>query len=96
VEYLLISRHVLALALGHLQVPICVSEETNTRTNTTPRVHHSFHPRVVNNTDITFSNKEIELLEKGPKYNIHHKKKHWLTNLALKAETAISLLHMND
>jgi hypothetical protein len=50
----------------------------------------------MNNTDITFSNKEIELLEKDPKYNLHHKKKHWLTNLALKAETAISMLPVTN
>jgi hypothetical protein len=52
-------------------------EQTNT-----PKSHHTFYPRIVNNTDITFSSKEIELLEKGPKYNLHHKKKNWLINLA--------------
>jgi cobalamin-dependent methionine synthase I len=62
----------------------------------TPRVHHSFYPRVVNNTDITFSNKEAELLEKAPKYNLHHKKKHWLTNFTLEAETAIYMLPVTD
>jgi len=61
-----------------------------------PREHHTFYPRTVNNTDITFFNKETELLEKGPKYKLHHKKKHWLTNLALKAETAISTLPTTD
>jgi hypothetical protein len=61
-----------------------------------PREHHTFYPRTVNNTDITFSNKEIELLEKGPKYNLNHKKKQWLTNLALEAETAISMLPTTD
>jgi hypothetical protein len=68
-----------------------VLEQTNT-----PKAHHTFYPRIVNNTDITFSCKEIELLEKGPKYNLHHKKKNWLTNLALEAETAISLLPTTD
>ena len=65
------------------------------KTNT-PRAHHTFHPRIVNNTDISFSSKEIGLLEKGPKYNLHHKKENWLTNLALEAETAISLLPTTD
>ena len=50
----------------------------------------------MNNTDITFSNKEIELLEKGPRCNLPHKKKHWLTNLTLEAEIAISLLPVTD
>jgi len=48
-----------------------------------------FYPRVVNNTDIFFSNSEMSLLQKGPKYNIHAKKKKWIQNLALEAETAI-------
>jgi len=50
-----------------------------------PKAHHTFYPRIVNNTDITFSSKETELLEKGPKYNLHNKKKNWLMNLALEA-----------
>ena len=61
-----------------------------------PRAHHTFYPRIVNNTDITFSSKETGLLQKGPKYNLHHKKENWLTNLALEAETAISLLPTTD
>ena len=61
-----------------------------------PRAHHTFYPRIVNNTDITFSGKEFGLLEKGPIYNLHHKKENWLTNLALETETAISLLSTTD
>ena len=34
---------------------------------------HTFFPRVVNNTDITFSKNELSLLNKGPKYNLHKK-----------------------
>jgi hypothetical protein len=33
-------------------------EQTNN-----PKVHHTFRPRIMNNTDITSSNKEIALLE---------------------------------
>jgi hypothetical protein len=40
-----------------------------------PTAQHKFYPRVVNNTDITFSEDEMTLLEKGPKYNLHYKKK---------------------
>ena len=32
------------------------------------------------------------LLEKGLKYNLHSKKKNWLVNLALEAETAVTQL----
>jgi hypothetical protein len=62
----------------------------------TPQECHSFYPRIVNNTDITFSKSEITLLEKGLKYNLHKKKKNWLVNLALEAETAITLLPATD
>jgi hypothetical protein len=36
------------------------------------------------------------LLEKGLKYNLHTKKKNWLVNLALEAETAITQLPITD
>jgi len=55
-----------------------------------------FHPRVINNTNITFSENEAALLQKGPKYNLHSKKKNWLLNLALEAETAITQLPTTD
>ena len=38
---------------------------------TTPRETCTFHPRVINNTNITFSSEETALLQKGPKYNLH-------------------------
>jgi len=57
-----------------------------------PGQHVTFYPRVVNNTDIAFTNKEIALLEKGLKYNLHNKKRNWLTTLALEAERAINSL----
>jgi hypothetical protein len=34
----------------------------------------------------------MALLQKGPKYNLHTKKKDWIQNLALETETAISQL----
>jgi len=37
----------------------------------TPKEPHTFFPRVVNNTDITFSKNELSLLNKGLKYNLH-------------------------
>jgi len=55
----------------------------------TPQLHHSFYPRVINTTDITFSEQEMTLLEKGPKHNLHSRPTYWIRNLALEAETAI-------
>jgi len=51
-----------------------------------------FHPRVVNKTNITFINEELTLLNKGLKYSLNCKHKHWLTNLTFEPETAITLL----
>jgi len=62
----------------------------------TPQPHHKFYPRVINTTDINFSERELTLLEKGPKYNLHSKPKDWIQNLALEAETAIMQLPPTD
>jgi hypothetical protein len=51
-----------------------------------------FHPRIVNHTDIQFCPDEFKLLNKGLKYNLHHKKKNWIKELALEAETAVTYL----
>jgi len=59
---------------------------------TTPLEQHTFYPRVVNNTNITFFNSEMRLLHKGLKYNTHAKKKDWIQTLMLEAETAITQL----
>jgi len=47
-------------------------------TNKNPQLHHSFHPRVINTTNIMFCEQEMMLLEKGPKYNLHAKPKEWI------------------
>jgi hypothetical protein len=51
----------------------------------TPGTRESFHHRLVTKTGITFSNKQLSLLEKYHKYNLHKKKKNWAANLALEA-----------
>jgi hypothetical protein len=48
------------------------------------------YPKVCNQSDVHFTEEEIQLLSKGPKYNLHFKPKHWLKTLALEVETAIS------
>ena len=45
-----------------------------------------------NRTDVTFSNEEFALLNKGLKYNLNYKHRKWIKTLALEAETAISYL----
>ena len=47
---------------------------------------------------VTFeiSNEEMTVLNKGPKYNLSHKKTHWLTNTAFEAENAITLLPTHE
>ena len=43
-------------------------------------------------TDLSFTEPEMAVLQKGPKCNLHDKPKNWIQNLALEAETAISSL----
>jgi len=62
----------------------------------TPHEKHPFHPTVVNHTDISFSNTEMSLLQKAPKYNIHAKERNWIQNLGLETETAITQLPTNE
>ena len=62
----------------------------------TPQEPHTFNPRVINNTNIPFTNSETALLQKGLKYNKHSKKKNWIQNLALEADTAITQLPVNE
>ena len=47
-------------------------------------------------TDISFSEAEMFLLQKGPKYSIHKKHKNYIQNLAIVAETAISHLPLSE
>ena len=54
------------------------------------------YPRVINKTNITFTNEEQRLLNKGLKYNLSYKHKHRINNLAFEAETAITLLPTNE
>ena len=48
--------------------------------------------RVINKTDIIFSNDKPSLLNKGLKYNLSYKHKNWIETLALETETAVSYL----
>jgi len=52
----------------------------------------TFHPRVVNKRNIPLTKEELRLLNKGLKYNLDHKHRYWINNLALEAENAVTLL----
>jgi hypothetical protein len=39
---------------------------------------HTFFKRIENITTISFTNEELELLNKGLKYNLHKKPKTWI------------------
>jgi hypothetical protein len=53
---------------------------------------HTFYPRIVNKTDIKFTPNEEILLQKGLKYNLLHKPKHWISTLAIETENSITFL----
>jgi len=64
----------------------------NKQTNK-PNINKNFYPKVVNKTNITFSDDELRLLNKGLKYNLSKKRKKWISNLALETETAVTHCH---
>jgi hypothetical protein len=67
------------------------AQNTYTRTD-----NIQFYSRLINNTNIVFTDDENALLQKGLKYNLHVKPKQWLQKLAMEAETAITLLPLLD
>jgi hypothetical protein len=56
---------------------------------------HTFFKRIENLTNITFTEDEMQLLNKGLKYNLHYKPKNWLQTLGLEAEIGIKQLPLN-
>jgi hypothetical protein len=62
----------------------------------TPQQEHRFYPRVVNNTEISFSKCEIALLQKGLQVQPTQQTENWIQNLAPEAETTISKLPASD
>jgi hypothetical protein len=57
---------------------------------------HTFFKRTINMTDITFTDDELHLLDKGLKCTLHNKLKNWIKTLALEADTAIGILPEKD
>jgi len=56
----------------------------------------SFHPRVINNSNIEFCEEELSLLNKSLKYNLAREPKSWINNLAFEAEAAITMLPSSE
>jgi hypothetical protein len=64
--------------------------------NTDKQTTHTFYKHTKNLTIIIFTDTEMQLLNKGLKYNLHHKHKKLIQTLAIEADTAISQLPEKD
>ena len=58
----------------------------------TIKVKQEFFQRITNLTDISFTQEETGLLNKGLNYNLNHKRKNWIRTLSMEAECAVNLL----
>ena len=76
---------------NYTKLDLKIEQLKKTYQNTT-HTNIKFAPRVINNTNIIFTEDELSLLNKGLKYNLHSKKKDWIKTLALEAETAVNKL----
>jgi hypothetical protein len=52
--------------------------------------------RKENLTDVTLKDEEMQLLNKGLKYDLHFRQKQWIQTLAIEADTAINTLPDKD
>jgi hypothetical protein len=58
----------------------------------TPNTNVEFFSRVINSTNIDFSEEELSILKQGLKYNASYKPQNWIQTLALEAGTAVNFL----
>jgi hypothetical protein len=70
--------------------------DATTQHNQSDTPLHKLFPKVVNHTSIDFTKEELTLLNKGLQYNLHSKNKNWFKNLAIEADTAISMADAQD
>ena len=63
------------------------------RSHRIPECKHSFYPRTVNLTDITFDSDEMNLLNKGLDYNFPPDNKHNIVDEVINAETAVKAIN---
>jgi hypothetical protein len=57
---------------------------------------HSFFKQAEKLTDVTFTEKALQLLNKGLECNLHHKPKTWIKTLVMEADTGIRALPKKD
>jgi hypothetical protein len=65
-------------------------EHNNTSNKARQEHNDTFQERTINLTNTTFTDEELQLLNKGLKYNLHYKRKNWIETLAIEADTAIN------
>jgi hypothetical protein len=65
-------------------------EHNNTGNKARQEHNDTFQERMINLTNTTFTDEELQLLNKGLKYNLHYKRKNWIEPLAIEADTAIN------
>jgi hypothetical protein len=57
---------------------------------------HACYKCIENLANVTFTEAETQLLDKGLKYNLHVKPKGWIKTLAIEADTTISKMNVRD
>jgi hypothetical protein len=57
---------------------------------------HTSYTRAHRLTNVSFAQKETELLSKGLQYSLHFKHKTWIETSVLEAETAVSEVNITD
>jgi hypothetical protein len=68
----------------------------NTNENKNNKKKDTFYACTINLTYICFTVEETQLLNKGLKYNLHHRHKDWIKTLATEADTAICQLDTKE
>jgi hypothetical protein len=71
-------------------------EHSNAHTGSRYTCNESFHERTINLTNTSFTNDEMQLLNKGLKYNLHHKQRNWIKTIAIEADAAISQIYPKE
>jgi hypothetical protein len=59
---------------------------------TTNENKHAFYKCTENITDVAFIDSEVQLVNKGLKYNLHYKHKNWIQTLAIEADNSHKLI----
>jgi hypothetical protein len=88
------SVYAVASAFVLVRIKRIRRKENNTKNNNTTK--HTFFKRTESLTEVVFTENELQLLDKGLKYNLHYKPKTWIKTLAMEADTVIRELPEKD